>query len=107
MAQLRHDYPKFSALKSEILVVVPNGPKMIERYVKNHATPYPILSDKGSRVAEQYAIGRIDAVVFTALMPSVFLIDQTGRIIYTNYLNSYIKEPDNHEPLAMLANRVI
>jgi peroxiredoxin len=107
MAQLRHDYPKFSALKSEILVVVPNGPKMIERYVNNHATPYPILSDKGSRVAEQYAIGRIDAVVFTALMPSVFLIDQTGRIIYTNYLNSYIKEPDNHEPLAMLANRVI
>ena len=107
MAQLRHDYPKFSALKSEVLVIVPNGLKMIERHVRDNATPYPILSDKGSRVAEQYAIERINAVAFTALMPSVFLIDQSGRIIYSNYLNSYIKEPDNHEPLALLANRVL
>jgi len=107
MAQLRHDYPKFSALKSEVLVIVPNGLKMIERHVRDNATPYPILSDKGSRVAEQYAIERIDSVVLTFLKPSVFLVDKTGRIIYTNYLGSYIKEPDNQEPLALLANRVL
>jgi hypothetical protein len=40
---------------------------------------------------------------FCSFTPSVFLIDQMGKILYTNYQTSYIKEPDNQEPLAVLA----
>ena len=103
MAQLRHDYARFTALNCKVLVMVPNGPKMIARYVQSHATPYPILSDKGSKVAEQYLVDtRGLPPLFKVFTPSVFLVDRTGQIVYTNYEASYIAEPDNAEPLAVL-----
>jgi peroxiredoxin len=105
MAQLRHDYPAFRELNTEVLVVVPNGPAMISRYVKSHAPPYPILSDKGALVAERYGIGARKARIIdlATFKPGVFLVNQAGRLLYTNYLTSYIQEPDNQEPLAVLA----
>lgn len=109
MAQLRHDYETFQALNSDVLVVVPNGPKMIERYVHNSGAPYPILSDKGAKVAEQYGIKTrgIPIVQFTAFKPGVFLIDNTGTIIYADYVGSYIAEPDNGDVLAVLESLAV
>ena len=99
MAQLRHDYAKFQALNTEVLVMVPNGPRMIARHVEQQATPYPILSDKGAAVARQY----LQVKKFFALgTPSVFLVDRAGRIRYAHYASSMIEEPDNRESLAVL-----
>jgi len=109
MAQLRHDYPEFKALNTEVFVIVPNGLRTIAKYVADNPTPYPILSDKGAKVAEKYDTGpkRIPVVKFTYFKPGVFLVDDTGVIIYTNYLSSYIKEPDNREPLGVLARLTV
>jgi peroxiredoxin len=103
MAQLRHDYPKFKALNTQVLVIVPNGSKMIARHVQQNNPPYPILSDKGTQVAEQYGIDTRRTVLITAFTPTVILVNQTGKVCYTNYQTSYIKEPNNNEPLAVLA----
>jgi len=106
MAQLRRDYDQFRALSCEVLMVVPNGPKMIERYLKAHATPYPILSDKGARVAAQYGIDTRGTVILSVFPPRVFLVDRAGEIRYVNYQSSYIMEPDHREPQAVLAQLV-
>lgn len=99
MAQLRHDYPKFEKLNTEILVMVPNGPRMIAGYLKAHPTSYPILIDKGAKTAGQY----LQVKQFFSLgTPSVFLVDTTGHIRYAHYAKSMIEEPDNEEPLAVL-----
>ena len=103
MAQLRRDYPKFQALNSEVLVILPNGPKMIARYVGQTHNPYPILSDKGARVAAQYGIDTKRFLNMSAFTPTVLLVDQAGLIRYTNYQTSYIQEPDNRQPLGVLA----
>ena len=103
MAQLRRDYSEFKAANTEVLVVLPNGLKMIARHVSRHAPPYPILSDKGAQVAEQYAIHTRQAMLLTTMTPTVFLIDTRGLIRYARYGTSYIEEPDNAEPLAVLA----
>jgi peroxiredoxin len=100
MAQLRHDYAKFTALNAEILVIVPNGPFMINRYLKNHPILYPILIDKGSQVAAQYFQVKRFFVIGT---PTVFVVDQQGKIAYAHYADSVIEEPGNHKPLAVLA----
>ncbi len=101
MAQLRHDHEKFQALETNILVMVPNGPKMIERYIRQNDPPYLILSDKGSKVAEKY----LQVKQFFAFgTPSVFLVDQNGKIIYAHYSASLLEEPDNQEPLLILQN---
>jgi peroxiredoxin len=99
MAQLRHDNEKFQKLNAEILVMVPNGPRMIERYVGQNHPPYPILSDKGSRVAGEY----LQVKQFFSLgTPTVFVVDQAGMIRYAHYAASLLEEPDNQEPLVIL-----
>lgn len=103
MAQLRHDYAKIQALKGEVLVMVPNGPKMIERYRANHQNPYPILSDKSSQVAGQYFQVKH---FFKFGTPTVFVVDQAGLIRYAHYASSLIEEPDTQETLAVLAQLV-
>ncbi len=90
LAQLRHDHSKFKVLNTEVLVIVPNGPKTIGRHVTANSTPYPILSDPRSRVAEQYDIGFIKALSYAVFTPSVFLVDTAGRICYAHY-SSFIR----------------
>lgn len=100
MAQLRHDNDKFSALNTKILVMVPNGSYMIKRYLRKRPIPYTILTDKGSLVAKTYDQ---EQKFFSLGTPTVILVEQGGKIVYTHYANSYIAEPDNKEPLAVLA----
>jgi len=103
MAQLRHDHAQFKALNTQVLMVVPNGLKLIKKYITANQIPYPVLSDKGAKVAAQYFIDTRRIILLSFFPPSVFLIDQMGKILYTNYQTSYIQEPDNQEPLAILA----
>lgn len=101
MMQLRQDYEAFKANNSEVLVMVPNGPRMIERYIQKDQTPYPILMDKGLKVAAQYFQVK---KLFLIGTPSVFLVNQHGKIGYVYYAKSPIEEPDNQEPLSILRN---
>ena len=79
--------------------MVPNGPRMIEKLANENNPPYPILSDKGSKVAAQYfQIKKF----FLAGTPTVFLVNKKGLVLYAHYATSIIEEPDNKEPLAVL-----
>jgi peroxiredoxin len=100
MTQLRHDYSEFQKFNTEVLVVVPNGPRMIERHISENNTPYPVLTDKGGKTAAEYFQVK---KFFVAGTPTVFVINNSGEICYVNYQNSLIKEPDNQEPLAVLS----
>ena len=100
MAQLRHDYSKFTDLNTEVLVMVPNGPFIIRNYVKLTSNPYPVLSDKGSKVASRYFQMKHFIKLGT---PTVFLVDTKGHIRYAHYASSLLAEPDTSEPLAILA----
>lgn len=99
MAQLRHDYDKFKALNTEIMVMVPNGRFMINRYRNNNSTPYILLTDKGSKVAKQYFQIKRFLSIGT---PTVFVVDREGKIAYTHYADSLVEEPGNDEPLTVL-----
>lgn len=103
MAQLRHDYEQFKAADSDVLVIVPNGPRMIERHIQAYSPPYRILSDKGGVIANQFGAAPKNLAFLTAFKPAVFLVDRAGKLVYTNYTPSYVTEPDNREPLALLA----
>jgi peroxiredoxin len=82
MAQLRHDYDKFKAADTDVLVIVPNGRKMIEKHVQEHHPPYRILSDKGGAVAKQYGIEPKALPFLTAFKPAVFLVGKSGKVLY-------------------------
>lgn len=100
MAQLRHDYPQFQALNTEILVMVPNGPRMIQKHIDEFQPPYPILTDKGAKVARQYFQTKQFFLVGT---PTIFVVDRSSTIRYAHYASSVMEEPTSDEPLAVLA----
>ena len=99
MVQLRHDYQAFNALNTEVLAMVPNGPRTISLFRRVNTIPYPILTDKGARVGERYLQVKH---LFKLGVPSVFLVDRSGEILYVHYARSLVSEPDNREPLAVL-----
>jgi peroxiredoxin len=101
MAQLRHDHSEFKRLNTEIVMIVPNGSYMIEKHIKQHHPPHPILSDKGSKVAEQYSQVK---KFYIAGTPTVILVDKGGKILYAKYYESLIDEPDNQEILDFLTS---
>ena len=80
--------------------MVPNGPFMIRRYLNLAPTPFPILTDKRSQVAGQYFQVK---KLFAFGTPTVFVVDQQGKIAYAHYASSLIEEPGNEEPLAVLS----
>jgi len=99
MAQLRHDYEQFKALNTDIWVMVPNGPKMIQRHVDEFHPPYTILTDKGAKVASLYFQVKQFFLIGT---PTVFAVDRGGIIRYAHYASSVVEEPDNANALAEL-----
>jgi peroxiredoxin len=105
MAQLRHDYEKFQALNTEVLVMVPNGLRSIEKHISRHNPPHPVLSDKGSLVARQYqiAIRQTPLIKFAVMTITLFVVDRAGSIRYAYYPRSYIEEPANGPVLAVLS----
>ena len=104
MTQLRQDYQRFMDLNTEILVMVPNGPKMIEKHIQKNNTPYRILSDKGLKVAAKYFQVKKFFAVGT---PTVFLVNQKGEILYTFYGKSVQEVPKNAGRTRNYASRVI
>ncbi len=98
---MRLDTQKFRDFDTDILVMVPNGPRMIERHINEFHPSYSVLMDSGSKVASRYLQIK---KFFKMGTPTVFLVDQAGVIRYTHYAASMTDEPDNREPLAVLAN---
>ena len=79
MAQLRHEYEQFRATNTEIIVIAPNKPASLAKYVNAHPTPFPILSDPGATTAERYGIETIHAPFLTFFIGSMFVVDRGGR----------------------------
>ena len=87
-----------------MLVLVPNGPKMIKKYLREHALPYLILTGKGAVVGARYLQLKKYFLLGTS---SVFLVEKTGRIAYAHYASSLLEEPGNQEPLVVLGQLAV
>lgn len=109
MVQLRRDYQKFQELSCEVIVMVPNGPFLITKFRDVNRIPYPILTDRGARVAASYGIETKTlgiGLLPDMLTPSVFLVDRAGVVRHTNYCDSYLEEPENEAALSVLKQLV-
>ena len=102
MAQLRHEYDQFAATNTEILVMAPNKPASLAKYVAAHPTPFPILSDPGARVAEMYGIEAIHAPFLTFFIGSMFVVDRSRRIRFADYNVPLVRRPDDNPALSTL-----
>jgi peroxiredoxin len=101
MAQLCHDYPLFTQLNTEILILGPDGPNAYKRHWEQEKMPAVGLADGKSKIANLYyqevnllKLGR---------MPAQFIIDPNGIIRYAHYGSSMSDIPSNESMLELLA----
>lgn len=102
MAQLRHEYAQFRSLNTEILVVAPNRPASLARYMRANPTPFLLLSDPGAGVAARYGIEALHIPFFTMFIGALFVVDRGGRVRYANYEAPLVARPDESAALGVL-----
>jgi peroxiredoxin len=103
VAQLRHEYDRFQATNTEVLVMAPNRPASIAKYLSANPTPFPILSDPGASVAELYGIEALHAPFLTFFIGAIFVVDRSARIRFADYNVPLVSHPDESKVLAVLA----
>ena len=100
MAQLRQDYPEFTARNAEIVVVGPEDADAFAREWEKEQFPFVGVPDPDNRIADLY--GQQVKLLQFGRMPALLVIDQAGNVVYRHYGASMRDIPDNGEILALL-----
>ena len=100
MAQLRHDYNKFLAHETEIIVVGPENDKGFSSYWQEHHLPFIGLPDPKHTVLKLYG-QEINLFKFGRL-PAQITIDKKGLARFVHYGHDVSDIPSNEEILKLV-----
>jgi peroxiredoxin len=77
LAQLSQDYAAFKEMNAEVVVITSDPVPKVREYLQTRRIPFPLLSDPGRAVADQYG-ARVNGEEIPR--PSVFVLDRKGVI---------------------------
>ncbi len=100
MAQLRHDYAKFEAAQTTILVVGPESEAAFAKYWDEHTLPFIGIPDPKHSVLK--AFGQEVKLFKLGRMPAQVIVDKAGVARYAHYGHSMSDIPENQELLEIL-----
>ena len=100
MAQLRHDYDKFVAQETEIVVVGPDNEKAFLEYWQKNDLPFIGLPDPSHSVLKLY--GQEVKLFKYGRMPAQVTIDKKGLARFVHYGHDMTDIPTNEEILELL-----
>lgn len=100
MAQLHHDYPKYSSLNTEIIAVGPEDSKSFSEWWHDHKMPFVGIPDEKHVIARMF--GQQVKVLHMGRMPASFIIDRNGFIRYRHFGQSMSDIPEDRNILALL-----
>lgn len=100
MAQLRHDYTKFTDRDVEVVVVGPEDAEAFAAYFQQEALPFVGLPDPKASVLKLY--GQEVNLFKLGRMPAQVLIDKAGIARFVHYGHSMSDIPANEEILALV-----
>jgi peroxiredoxin Q/BCP len=101
MAQLRHDFAKFEAEKTVILVVGPENAKAFAKYWEENTLPFIGLPDSKHSVLKLF--GQEVKLFKLGRMPAQVIIDKEGIARYAHYGHSMSDIPENEELLDIIS----
>ena len=100
MAQLRHDYDKFVAQETEIVVVGPDNEQAFLEYWRKNDLPFIGLPDPSHTVLKRY--GQEVNLFKYGRMPAQVAIDKKGLARFVHYGHDLTDIPANKEILELL-----
>jgi peroxiredoxin len=93
MAQLRHDYGRFTSLGAEIIAVGPEGEARFRSFWESEKMPFIGIPDPEHRIADLY--GQENRLISLGRMPAIFIIDLNGAIRYIHMAKAMWDIPPN------------
>ena len=100
MTQLRQDYPQFSELDTEVIVVGPEGADKFMDYWKSNDLPFVGLPNPDHSVLKLF--GQEVNLFKLGRMPAQVIVDKQGIARYAHFGKSMSDIPENKELLSLL-----
>ncbi len=100
MAQLRHDYDKFTEQDTEIIVVGPENAAAFLDYWKTHRLPFIGLPNPSHTVLKMY--GQEVNLFKLGRVPAQVLINKQGQVQFAYYGHSMSDIAKNEDILELL-----
>ena len=100
MVQLRQDYQEFTNRNADVVVVGPEKPEKFRAFWKKEHMPFIGIPDPQHTVAKLY--GQQVKILKLGRMPSIVIIDKSGKIRYRHFGNSMMDIPANKKLLSVL-----
>ena len=100
MTQLRQDYSKFLDLKTEVIVVGPEGPEKFKDYWQANELPFVGLPNPDHSVLKLFG-QEINLFKF-GRMPAQVIVDKQGVARFVHYGKSMSDIPKNEELFSLL-----
>lgn len=98
LASLKKDFPKFSALDTEVVVINTTSADMTCEMAAQAGFPFTMLSDENWEVFKLYGLGAAAG----APLPGQFIIGRDGRILFIYLCDRFPNPPANAEMLSLL-----
>jgi peroxiredoxin len=100
MAQLRHDYEKFSERQAEVIVVGPESSEAFRKYWKSNDLPFVGIPDPEHNILRLF--GQKTNIFKLGRMPAQMIIDKDGILKYVHYGHDMTDIPENSEIIMLL-----
>lgn len=100
MAQLRHDYPEFTARQTQIIVLGPEDAAAFQTYWAANDLPFIGLPDPKASVLKLY--GQEVNLFKLGRMPAQVIVDKAGVARFVHYGHSMADIPENSELFELL-----
>jgi peroxiredoxin Q/BCP len=100
MAQLRHDYDKFTERLAEVIVVGPESTEAFRDYYMSNDLPFVGIPDPEHSILRLF--GQKTNVFKLGRMPAQMIIDKDDVLRYVHYGHDMTDIPENSEIIALL-----
>jgi len=99
---MKKDYSKFVAKNASIVVVAPHDIEKTSKYFSKNKLPFYGIPDPDHKLAELYK--QEWKLTKLGLMPALFIIGKTGKIVFSYYSKNMKDIPANDLVIGLLEN---
>ena len=96
--QLRENTSKYEELGIKIVVIAGQKKEAVAKWLSENPMPFPFLIDEERAVIKAFDVyNRINIDAFRLAHPSLFFIDEQGKVVYSYVSSNQFDRPKDHD----------
>jgi peroxiredoxin Q/BCP len=97
---MKQDIMQFTDRMAQIVVIAPHETEKVKAYWEKEHIPFIGIPDPDGKIGKRY--GQEWNLLKLGRMPALFIIDQKGAIVFSQYANNMADIPENGKLLRIL-----